>query len=226
MSEALPQPIYKLVVPGTQHQTATETETVFKNAIVVNGITYPLFDGMAGQSITTNGAGTLGFEYVTADSSTKTQNMSSILGETTISGLTIVGNIRTDTYTNLNTEIGSLINKTQNISLSVGTTNISGKTSIENIIQEVQKYTGVGPHDLSVNGKINNIVTHSGSSVVNLPLTPVDGFITRVINHGSGSVTVHTKSPNIIETLGTSIELLGYLDKSTFLFIDNVWNLI
>ena len=62
--------------------------------------------------------------------------------------------------------------------------------------------------------------------MVILPLNPVNGFITRVINYGTGSITINTQSPNTIDTIGPSIELTNYLDKSTFLFVNNVWNLI
>ena len=91
------------------------------------------------------------------------------------------------------------------------------RRELEKIIQEVQNYTGAGPHDLSLIGKLNNIVTHTDSSVVILPLNPVNGFITRVINYGTGSITINTQSPNTIDTIGPCIELTNYLDKSTFL---------
>ena len=208
MNEKLPLPYGNLIFPNTQNQTATLTSTTFNNTIIVNGITYPLVDGTDGQAIVTDGNGNLNFETVGG-----TGNVLSVNGETGV----VVFN---------KTDIGLSNVDNQSVSTILSNSNLTGTSSIEKIIQEVQNYTGAGPHDLSLIGKLNNIVTHTDSSVVILPLNPVNGFITRVINYGTGSITINTQSPNTIDTIGPSIELNNYLDKSTFLFVNNVWNLI
>lgn len=208
MNEKLPLPYGNLTFPNTQNQTATLTSTTFNNTITVNGITYPLVDGTDGQAIVTDGNGNLNFETVGG-----TGNVLSVNGET---GAVVLNK----------TDIGLSNVDNQSVSTILSNSNLTGTSSIEKIIQEVQNYTGAGPHDLTIAGKLNNIVTHNDSSVVTLPLNPDNGFITRVINYGNGSITINTQTPNEIDTIGISIELTNYLDKSTFLFVNNVWNLI
>tara|TARA_Y100000389_G_scaffold192077_1_gene219122 strand:- start:232 stop:858 length:627 start_codon:yes stop_codon:yes gene_type:complete len=208
MNEKLPLPYGNLTFPNTQNQTATLTSTTFNNTITVNGITYPLVDGTDGQAIVTDGNGNLNFETVGG-----TGNVLSVNGET---GAVVLNK----------TDIGLSNVDNQSVSTILSNSNLTGTSSIEKIIQEVQNYTGAGPHDLTIAGKLNNIVTHNDSSVVTLPLNPDSGFITRVINYGNGSITINTQTPNEIDTIGISIELTNYLDKSTFLFVNNVWNLI
>jgi hypothetical protein len=114
----------------------------------------------------------------------------------------------------------------QSTATTLSNSDLTGISSIEKIIQEVMTYTGAGPHDLADTGKLNNTVDHNGDSIVLLPADPTNGFITRIINYGTGVVTIKTQVTNIIDTIGDSIELLNYLDKSTFLFVNNVWNII
>jgi hypothetical protein len=209
MNESLPIPNVNLTFTNAQNQTATATETTFINAIVVNGITYPLVDGSSGQSIITDGNGNLSFDTIIGGAS-------AVISVNGADGVVVLNK----------SDVGLSNVDNQSIATTLSNSNLTGVSSIEKIIQEVMAYTGSGPHELDVDGKLNNTVTHTSTSVVFLHDTPPDGFITRVINYGVGVVTINTKSTNIIDTIGTSIELPNYLDKATFLFVNNVWNLI
>ncbi|MBL4665181.1 MAG: hypothetical protein JKY23_04420 [Nitrospinaceae bacterium] len=68
---------------GTITMTSTGTFNVVASAVVLDGLTYPTSDGTSGQSITTDGAGTLSFTTVGGGSDVTAVYTSILTGATT-----------------------------------------------------------------------------------------------------------------------------------------------
>ena len=205
MNEIVRLPQANLVFSNTQNQTATANETVFSNTIVVNGIRYPERDGMDGHVIITNGAGQLSFSVRNLVLSVNNKAGNVVLNKADI-GLPNVDD----------RSVYSILNNSP----------MTGITSVENFIQKVQTFNGAGPHNIFNQGKSNNIVIYNARSDIILPLDPENGFTTRIINYGNGTVVINAQSPNVIDAFGQLLKLTNYLDKANLLFINNIWNLI
>lgn len=107
---------------------------------------------------------------------------------------------------------------------------LTGTTTLENVIEETKSYTSLdgNSYDLSVDGKRNAVIDNSNASTVTLPLAPTNGFSQRVMNYGTGTISIAAQAPDQIVNLGVGsvLELPNYLDNVTLLYIDGIWNLI
>jgi hypothetical protein len=106
----------------------------------------------------------------------------------------------------------------------------TGTVTMDNLVAGVQQYTDPDgtTHILASDGKSINTVNHAAASSVLLPISPPNGTEYRIINYGTGAVSIVSQAPNILDTIGVaaSTTLPNYLDKLTLIYVDNIWNIM